>query len=247
MSLNHWLLENVVVRAGQRSRLQSYVPEVLRTVPHEVVYIQGLAYHAGFIYESSRLSGVSSLHRLEPDTGAALGRVILPNRYLAGGQAAVVEDALVLLTWQGKAFCYDMASLKRKSIFAFAGEGWGVCYDGKALYISDGTDTLTLYNPGTFERLGEIRVSLEGQGVSPLAELECVGDTIYANLANTGLIVQLDKTTGRVEAVINVEGNVPIAKAHMLSSIAYAKNSDVFYLTGKLWPQVLEVRFATLP
>jgi glutaminyl-peptide cyclotransferase len=220
--------------------------EVLRTLPHEVVYTQGLTYHAGLMYESSRLSGVSSLRRLEPNTGTVLSRVILPNRYLAGG-LAVVEDWLVLLTWQGKAFCYDLPSLKRKRIFAFKGEGWGVCYDGKTLYVSDGTDTLTLYNPETFERCGELRVSLAGQGVSPLAELECVGASIFANIANTGLIVQFGKTTGHVKAVMSVAGTVPVAQAPMLSGIAYASSTNVFYLTGKLWPQVLEVRFATLP
>jgi glutaminyl-peptide cyclotransferase len=241
MSVQPWLLEAFNLFPKHSQAFQRRTISLLRTLPHEVVYTQGLVYRAGGFYESSRLSGVSSLCRLEPNTGMVLSRVILPNRYLAGG-LAVVEDALVLLTWQGKAFCYDLPSLKRERIFAFKGEGWGVCYDGKTLYVSDGTDTLALYNPETFERCGELSVRLGGQGVSPLAELECVGKSIYANIANTGLIVQFDKTTGHVEAVMNVTGSASDAKAHMLSGIAYAQDTDVFYLTGKLWQEVLEVR-----
>jgi glutaminyl-peptide cyclotransferase len=242
MSVRPWLLEAINLASTYPPAFQHRTIERLRSLPHEVVYTQGLAYHAGVIYESSRLSGVSSLRRLEPNTGMVLSRVILPNRYLAGG-LAVVEDALVLLTWQGKAFCYDLTSLKRECIFAFKGEGWGVCYDGKTLYVSDGTDTLALYKPETFERCGELSVSLGGQGVSPLAELECVGESIYANVASTGLIVQFDKTTGHVEAVMNVAGSVPVAQAPMLSGIAYSQDAGVFYLTGKLWQEIVEVRF----
>lgn len=244
MSAHPWLLEALNLSPGRPLTFERRTSNVLRVLPHEVVYTQGLVYHAGVFYESSRLSGVSSLRRLEPNTGRVLGQVILPNRYLAGG-LAVVDDALVLLTWQGKAFCYDLSTLKRKSIFSFKGEGWGVCYDGTSLYVSDGTDKLALYDPATFELRGELRVTLQGHGVSPLAELECVGSGIYASLANTGFILELDKTTGQVEGVVTTAGRFP-EQAHLLSGIAHV-GEEVFYLTGKLWSHVLEVRFVTLP
>jgi glutaminyl-peptide cyclotransferase len=220
------------------------IPELTSTLPHERVYTQSLLWHAGRLYESSRLSGVSSLRRLDPTTGAVLAQTRLANRYLAGGLVRV-ENTFVLFTMQGAAFCHDVETLKRQAMFAFEGEGWGACYDGRHLYVSNGTHKLVLYHPETLARCADLTVTLQGQPVAPLGELECVGDFVFAHLADTTFICQLDKSTGQVQAVFNIAGLLPSeeqAREHLLGGIAYCAEKECFYLTGKLWPQVLEVR-----
>jgi glutamine cyclotransferase len=242
VAARRWLLASLERSLEQQSLRR--IPELTGAFPHEQVYTQSLLWHEGRLYESSRLSGVSSLRRLDPTTGAVLAQTRLANRYLAGGLVRV-EATLVLLTMQGAAFCHDVQTLKRRTMYTFAGEGWGACYDGSHLYVSDGTHKLVLYQPDTLAPCTDLTVTLQGQPVAPLGELECVGDSVFAHLSDTTFICQLDKTTGQVQTVFNIAGLLPSeeqAREHLLSGIAYCAEKECFYLTGKLWPQVLEVR-----
>ena len=60
------------------------------------------------------------------------------------------------------------------------------------------------------------------------------------------LILKIEKATGEVEAVINAAGLLTpgeAAEADVLNGIAYDEAKDVFYITGKLWPSLFEVKF----
>jgi len=144
---------------------------------------------------------------------------------------------------------YDRATFEQIDSYTYAGEGWGLCYDGNALYMSDGSPTITRRDPQTFEVLDTFSVTVEGAPVEELNELECVGDQIYANVWQSDLIVRFDKSSGIVDAVINAAGLLtPEERAtaeniDVLNGIAYNTADDTFYITGKLWPTLFEVRF----
>jgi glutaminyl-peptide cyclotransferase len=54
-----------------------------------------------------------------------------------------VGSRLVQLTWKsGRAFVYDVKTLRLLEEFRYEGEGWGLAYDGASLILSDGTDIL---------------------------------------------------------------------------------------------------------
>ena len=57
-------------------------------------------------------------------------------------------DRLVQLTWQeGVANTWDVATFEPLGAFDYEGEGWGLCFDGQRLVMSDGSDRLTFRDP----------------------------------------------------------------------------------------------------
>jgi glutaminyl-peptide cyclotransferase len=226
------------------------IPEIVATYDHDPAsFTQGLVFDHGLLYESAGEYGASDLREVDPHTGTVLRKVDLPDQYFAEG-LALVNDELIQLTWREQtAFVYDLATFEEQTPFSYQGEGWGLCYDGTQLYLSDGSSTITLHDPQTFALVDSITVTLSGQPVSRLNELECVGEFIYANVWHTDSILQIDKRTGQVVAVIDASGLLTAeqegAAGHegVLNGIAYDPETDHFYITGKLWPLMFEVRF----
>ncbi len=222
-------------------------PELLTTRPHDpTAFTQGLILYNGSLYESTGLYGQSSLREVDPATGTVIRQIPLAELYFAEGLERV-EDRLIQITWQEQiAFVYDIATFTQIKTFTYEGEGWGLCYDGTALYMSNGSDQLTVRDPDTFVVRQTIPVTLDGQPVVRLNELECVGSTIFANIWQTDTIVQIDKVTGQVVASIQADGLLTpeeAAAADVLNGIVYLPATDTFLITGKLWPAMFEVRF----
>ena len=160
---------------------------------------------------------------------------------------AAIDERLVQLTWrEGVAIVWDRESLSETGRFAYRGEGWGLCHDGRRLYQSDGSDRLTVRDPRTFAALRSFGVTLEGQPVGRLNELECAEGWIYANLLGSDMILRIEPTSGRVGAVIDASGLLTPQERQqtdVLNGIAYDPDTATFLLTGKLWPKMFEVRF----
>jgi len=230
--------------------IERLIPVVIATYDHDSAsFTQGLLFENGLLYESAGQYGASNLREVDPQTGAVLRQVDLSNEVFAEG-LALVEGKLVQLTWKNQtAFVYDLATFEQQEQFTYEGEGWGLCYDGIHLYRSDGSSTITLHDPQTFAPLDTITVTLSGQPVTRLNELECVGDFIYANVWHTDNILQIDKVTGQVTAVVDASGLLTAEQTRAaggeggLNGIAYDPETDHFYITGKLWPLMFEVRF----
>lgn len=228
------------------------VPQVLNAYPHDPsAFTQGLLWHAGALYESTGLFGSSSLRRVEIETGRPEINLPLDDAYFAEGLERI-GDRLIQLTWQsGLAFVYDFQSLELIETIAYAGEGWGLCSDGRFLFMSDGSAFLSLRDIDTFELIFRGAVTLDGQIIPPqlLNELECVGEHIYANAWNTDYIFRIDKFTGEITALIDASALLSDAErsamspGSVLNGIAYNPVSQTFYITGKNWGALFEVIF----
>lgn len=221
--------------------------KVIRSFFHDPgAFTQGLVFHAGRLYESTGLAGQSSLRRVDPATGAVLAQVPL-DRSLFGEGLAVAEGRLVQLTWrEGRALLWSLDRLAPEGEFRYAGEGWGLCFDGRHLVMSDGSDRLVRRDARTFEPVGGISVRSPSGPVDRLNELECVGDTIYANVWQTSRIARIDARTGDVTAWIEASGLLTreeASRVDALNGIAHLPSSGRFVLTGKLWPRAFEVEF----
>ena len=244
------------------------IPEVLNSYPHDPqAFTQGLLWHAGSLYESTGLRGESSLRRVALETGEVEQKIMVsrPADQLTGANAlpdyfaeglALVDERLIQLTWtEGEAFVYDLNDFERLETFNYTGEGWGLCYDGRFLFHSDGSPYLSLRDPESFELLVKFVVTIEGQALQSglLNELECVGDYVYGNLWQTDYIVQIDKFTGVITAIIDArqllsaEERAALDPNAVLNGIAYNPETDTFYITGKKWSRLFEVRFVPSP
>jgi glutamine cyclotransferase len=224
--------------------------EVVTTIPHRpTAWTQGLVWDDGRLIESTGLQGQSTLAVVDPATGDADPVVAVDPALYAEG-LALVDDRLIQLTWKdGVAPIYDAATLARTGEFTYDGEGWGLCHDGDRLVMSDGSADLTFRDPETFEETGRVTVSLDGEDVGQLNELECVGDRVYANVWHTDTILEIDAASGEVTTVIDASAlaeqlEPPAVSAEaVLNGIAHDPEAGTFWLTGKLWPQLFEVRF----
>ncbi len=186
------------------------------------------------IYRTTTSGQVSDEHQLEPTFfGEGLTRY---------------DDVVWQLTWKsGVAFRRDADTLAELDRVNYTGEGWGLCSRDGELIMSDGTDKLRRLDPQTFAERERFPVTLQGRPVAGINELECVGDEIYANIFTRTDIVRIDARTGEVTGVIDasaVPDNGPADDPDaVLNGIAHIPGTDRFYLTGKLWPDLYEVRF----
>ena len=229
---------------------QQLTAHIDATFPHDTgAFTEGLLYADGHLYESTGLKGRSSLREVDLQSGAVIRQRALPADVFGEG-VALVGDTLIQLTWRSHvAYLWDRATFNPEGQFHFDTEGWGLCYDGTSLYMSDGTSTLYRRDPHDFSLQGTVTVRQSGRPVKNINELECVGDTIYANVWLTDHILEIDKASGRVKAVIDASAlrralpglDNPDA---VLNGIAYDPAGKRFFLTGKLWPELFQVSFA---
>jgi glutamine cyclotransferase len=219
--------------------------KVVRVVPHDRgAFTQGLLFYDGRLYESTGLNGQSSVRRVDPGSGHVEAQVALEPRLFGEGLARV-GGHLIQLTWQnGKAIYWNLAALTREREVAYEGEGWGLCFDGKRLIMSDGSDRLTFRDPETFASLGGVAVRRAGAPVRALNELECEGGVVYANIWQDSHIVRIDPQTGEVTGWIDASGLLSPEDrqgADVLNGIAAVPGTRRLLLTGKLWPRAFEV------
>ena len=167
-----------------------------------------------------------------------------------GEGLTIVNDSIYVLTWkQGKALVFDIDSFNLVANFSYSGEGWGLCFDGTHLVMSNGTSELSFRNPTDFSTVSTVKVRDGGVEVNLLNELECVGETVYANVWGSDLIVAIEKSSGTVIQTIDAsflsigEPDDPNA---VLNGIAYVVDSDAFLLTGKNWSSMHLVNLLSL-
>jgi len=229
---------------------EELVPKVLSVWPHDPTsFTEGLVWYNGFLYESSGLYGKSNLRKVTPQTGLVLQRIDDPTPVFGEG-IALDGNRLLQLTWhENIGYVYDLNTLTQVGTISYDGEGWGLCFDGQHFYMSNGSAFIFKRDPKTFAILGSVQIMQNGEPISKLNELECVGDSIYANVWMTNNILRINKHTGKVTGVIDASGLLtPEERAQtgsdgVLNGIAYDPDRDVFLVTGKLWPKLFEVKF----
>ena len=226
--------------------VEHLVVRVRASWPHDPrSFTQGLVWSHGTLYESVGEYGSSALLEVERESGRALRRMDLDPKYFGEG-LALAGDNLVQLTWrEGQAFVYAARDFAPLSSPRYEGEGWGLTWDGSALWMSDGSDTLTVRDAKTLNVLAHHRVTLEGRPRDYPNELEWVNGKIFANVWQSDTILRIDPQSGRVEAVIAPRFVVIRERngADVLNGIAYDAAQRTFLITGKLWPKLFEVDF----
>lgn len=234
--------------AGAGGEVEQLRVEVVEILPHDPkAFTQGLEMADGTLYESTGLVGQSSV-RAGPLGKSPAVRADLPPPLF--GEGITVKGAtLWQLTWQnGIAVERDARTLAELRRVPYRDEGWGVCHQRHRdrLVTSNGSSRLTFRDPGTLAKTGDVAVTAHGEPVGRLNELECVGDTVYANVWPADRIVRIDANTGRVTGDIDAQALLSAAeksRAHVMNGIAAVPGTDQFLLTGKSWPKMFRVAF----
>lgn len=230
-----------------------YTYTIINEFNHDISsYTQGLEFYNEYLYESTGLNGFSSLRKIDLFNNKVLETRFLDKQYFGEG-LTIINDKILQLTWKSKlGFIYDLKSFNMIGSFEYGKsfEGWGLANDGKTIYKSDGTDKIWLLDGEKFNELGYIEVITNNKKIKNINELEVVGDVIYANTYqfnnDVGLII--DKNTGAVNGIINFKGLRDKVKKHpdldVLNGIAFNKKRNSFFVTGKKWNKIFEIKIS---
>lgn len=224
-----------------------YLAEVVARYPHDTAaYTQGLLWHDGSLYESTGGFGQSWVRKVELATGEVLLQSDIPSHHFGEG-LALWEDEFVSLTWRnGVIHRWRQGDLTPiYSTPGFPYEGWGITTFEDGLIFSDGTPMLRVIDPETYEVEREIDVTLNGNPIGDLNELEWIDGMVYANVWQTPYIVVIDPVDGAIRKLIDCNDLVREIGLNdrdaVLNGIAWDSENRRLFVTGKEWPTLFEI------
>jgi glutamine cyclotransferase len=210
--------------------------------------------HNGKLFESSGAPEGNDKTRsifgiVDPTTGNITVKAELDRKIYFGEGIAILGDKLYQLTWTNKkGFIYDLKTFKKIGEFIFPSkEGWGMTTDGNSLIMSDGSSNLTYLDPLTFKTNRIVGVTDNNGPIGNINELEYVNGNILANIYQTPYIIRIDPNTGKVLGKADFSNLVKEVKlkdpdVDYMNGIAWDSAKNKIYITGKLWPNMYEVR-----
>ena len=240
---------------------QAITYTILNALPHDTnSYTEGFLFHDGKIFESSgapkEVENTRSIFGIvDPSTGKISVKAELDKKKYFGEGIAIINNKLYQVTWRDfeglikKGFIYDLKTFKKTGEFDFPSkEGWGMTTDGSSLIMSDGTSNITFLDPVTFKTNRIVGVTDNNGAVGNINELEYVNGNILANIYETPYIIRIDPNSGKVLGKADFSNLVKELKskdpdAEYMNGIAYDSIKNIIYITGKLWPNIYEVRF----
>ena len=220
--------------------------EVVNSFSHQTdAYTQGLQFVDGVMWEGTGEYGRSRLQYTDMATGKTTVVSTLPKEHFGEG-ITLLGDKLYQLTWESHVcHVYDVATGKKLRDFRYAGEGWGLTSDGEKLFMSNGSANIYKLNPETFSREATITVTLRGEPVRFINELEWIDGKIWANVYTTDRVLIIDPKTGVVEGMIDFTGLLKEEdvsdNTDVFNGIAYDAATKRIFVTGKNWNKLFEV------
>ncbi len=222
---------------------------IFKIFPHDTeAFTQGLVVAEGKLIESTGQYGTSWIAEVDIATGKQNKKVILDKEYFGEG-VTVLNNKVYQLTWKNmKGFIYDFRTYEKLGEFTYDSEGWGITHDHVNLIMSDGSDKLYFLDTLSLKPVRTVAVTENDKPVKNLNELEYIEGYVYANLWQTNYIVRIDPVTGKVLGRLDLTkvaeavypGN---PNADVLNGIAYEPKSKMILITGKLWPNMVAIKF----
>lgn len=220
---------------------------IINTYPHDRdAFTQGLFYNNGSLYEGTGQETGSSLREVELETGKVIRQLNLKPP-LFGEGITLYKERIYQVTWKSKVgFVYDKATFGQINKIYYQTEGWGLTTMNDQIIMSDGTNVLYFLEPEMFTVVSRLEVYDNEKKADQLNELEYINGEIWANMWMTDMIARIDPLSGKVVAYIDLRGIMkdPDAKTNInvLNGIAYDKEGNRIFITGKNWPELFEIK-----
>lgn len=221
--------------------------EIEQTYPHNpLLFTQGLAIDAGFLYESSGLYGQSALYRYHWPSLELEQTIRLPPNLFAEG-IAIIKQELLQLTWQEQLLLrYQLPQLSTKESLSYHGEGWGLTADGAALYMTDGSGCITKRSMNDFNIIKRFCIDQAQRYGWRLNDLAYQAGFLYIQVYGQDLLLKVDASNGKLIAQADL--------SKLRQQIADSPNAGVcngitriddnrLLITGKYWPLFFVIRW----
>ncbi len=105
---------------------------------------------------------------------------------------------------------------------------------------------LTYLDPQNLTPVRQVPVTMNGQPLKNLNELEWINGEIWANIWQTDKIVRIDPATGQVGSYFDfsdlLSDKMRSGNEDVLNGIAYDADKKRLFLTGKKWPKLFEIK-----
>jgi glutamine cyclotransferase len=236
---------------AETRKTPSIAYSVVATLPHDTSYFtEGLEFYNGKLIESTGLEGKSKLVHYDLVTGKVEKEVKLDSIFFGEG-VTVLRDTVYQLTYrQGVVHVYNAKDFKKiKQLPYTNGEGWGLTHDSTHLIATNSGNKLYFHDPSTFKIVKSVSVTENGEPAIQINELEYVNGFIYANQWQYDYILKIDPATGEVVAKMDLtsihqQEKAQNPNAEVLNGIAYHSETKKFYVTGKNWSKIYELRLS---
>jgi glutamine cyclotransferase len=225
---------------------KKYGYKVIHSFPHDRdAFTQGLFYDRGVLFEGTGQENESSLREVELESGKVLRQLNLGSS-LFGEGITLYKDKIFQVTWRSKVgFVYEKATYNLINKIYYQTEGWGLTTINDQIVMSDGTNIIYYYEPETFTVVSRIEIYDNREKVDSLNELEYINGEIWANIWMSDRIARIDPASGKVLGYIDLKGilNDPDTdtKEKVLNGIAFDKDRNRIFVTGKNWPKLFEI------
>jgi len=232
--------------------------EVINTFEHSTdYYTQGLEFDGDWLYESTGGLGKSLIIRYNPFTGV-IDQAKKLGKDIFGEGLTLVDDQLFHLTWQnGYGTIRNKTNFDSIQSFEYRGsiEGWGLTHDDNFIYKSDGSELIWRLSKVDASEIDYLTIGSQNSYFKNANELELYGDLILSNVYQKDSVMVIDKNTGAIVGVLDLsslkelidKGTSFDSLNSVLNGIAYHKERKTFFVTGKNWNKLFELRIDFSP
>lgn len=242
--------------------ISDIIPKVLtytivNTYPHDhQAYIEGLEFYRDTLYEATgngegndtHTKGISSMRKVDYKTGKVLKKIEYPEEIFGEG-ISILNGKIYQLTYkQNECYVYDVNTFKKLKTLPYYKkmEGWGMTNDGKNLYYDDGSEKIHIVNPETLQQIDYLNVYSGNTKIPYINELEWVDGKIYSNIYQKNFVIVINPKNGAVESMLDLSDlekkRTKVADVDVLNGIAYNPKTKTFFVTGKNWDKMFEIK-----
>ena len=240
------LSAQVFATESARSQANKQTAVVVESRPMERRnFTQGLYIFDSELFVSSGQYGKSAVRVYAWPTMTLNRETALPKDVFAEG-LTLLANRLWVLTWRaGQLLVIDPSTLEILTSGKISSEGWGITHNASTLWLSNGSSRLHSIDLNNGGKTSALDVTLNGEPLARLNELEWINGKIWANVWLTNTIVIIDPETGIVTDEIAVDGVLSdedrLANTDVLNGIAQDPKTGAIWITGKRWPKLFRI------
>jgi glutaminyl-peptide cyclotransferase len=230
--------------------VKSIAYSIIAQYPHDTAsYTEGLEFYNGKLYESGGDYNSSVLQFGDAKTGNIEKSHKMGTDKIFAEGITILNGKIYQLTYQtNDVFVYDVKDITKViQHFTWPYEGWGLTNNGTDLIVTTGGTDLYFVDPLTFKIKNTVHIHDNNGPVEAVNELEYVDGFVWGNIYTTNDIVKIDPSTGAIVGKMNFDNLLSQqdkigTRAEVMNGIAYNSTSKTFFITGKRWPKLFEMR-----